>query len=86
MVRTEVAVNGRSFYLAQGQDVDALKERIETAARANGRFVDFVVVGNRAVSVLITAGAQVTFSVETVQYDPRDNGDEDEPFGGLFDL
>ncbi|WP_203135238.1 hypothetical protein [Microbacterium sp. JZ31] len=86
MVRTEVSVNGTSFFLAQGQSTSELKERIEGAAIAGGRFVDFTVVGNRSVSVLITSAAQVVFSTETVQFDDRDTGDEDHPYGGLYDF
>jgi len=86
MVRTELGIDGRSYYLAQGQDLDGLKSRIEHAARASGGFVDFTVVGNRSVSVLISSSSRVVFSIETVQYDPRDTGDEDAPYGGLFDV
>lgn len=86
MVRTQVVVNDTGFYMAQGQDLDELKERIEDAAKSGGRFVDFVVVGNRVVSVLITFGTQVVMSVETVQFDPRDTGDDTAPFGGAFDM
>lgn len=86
MARTQVVVNDAGFYLAQGQDLDELKGQIEQAAKSGGGFVDFVVVGNRVVSVLITLGTQVVMSVETVQFDPRDTGDDDSPFGGAFDL
>jgi len=86
MVRTAVAVNGDTTFLAQGQDLDALKRRIEAAMKTAGAFVDFVVVGNRAVSILISPRTQVVFSVETVQFDPRDTGDNEEPRGGLYDL
>ena len=86
MVRTEVAINGSSLFLAQGQDLDDLKRRIEAAMRTPGSFVDFVVVGNRSVSVLISPRAQVAFSVETVQFDSRDTGNHDEPYGGLYDF
>lgn len=86
MVRTQIAVNGGSFFLAQGQDVEELKERIEEAILAGGRFVDFTVVGNRVVSVLVSSGSQVVISIETVQFDPRDDGDDSFPFGGMFDL
>jgi hypothetical protein len=85
MVRTEVTINGRSSFLAQGQDLDGLKRRIEAAMSTAGRFVDFVVVGNRTVSVLISPRSQVVFSIETVQFDPRDTGDDREPYGGLYD-
>jgi hypothetical protein len=85
MVRTEVTINGRSSFLAQGQDLDGLKRRIEAAMGTAGRFVEFVVVSNRTVSVLISPRSQVVFSVETVQFDPRDTGDDRLPYGGLYD-
>lgn len=86
MVRTEVAIDDTPFLMAQGQDLDDLKHQIEIASQPGGRFVDFVVVGNRAVSVLITATTRVVVSVETVPFDPRDTGDEEQTFGGLFDF
>lgn len=85
MVQTQVAVNGARFFLAQGQDIDELKRRIEEATASTGTFVDFVVVGNRSVSVLVSARTAVVFAVETVTYDPRDDAD-DEPFGDMFDM
>lgn len=86
MVRTQIAMDGSNFLLAQGQDLDDLKRRIEDAARSGARFVDFVVVGNRNVSVFVSSGTEVVISIETVQYDPRDTGDEETPFGGEFDF
>lgn len=86
MVRTQIAVNEVGFLLAQGQDVDVLKEEIESAVRSGARFVEFVVVGNRAVSVLVSAATQVVISVETVQFDHRDDGDDNSPYGGAYDL
>lgn len=86
MVRTQVAINGSSFFLAQDQDLVDLRQRIEAAMHTPGTFVDFVVVGNRWTSVLISPGTQVVLSIETVQYDSRDTGDDETPFGGLFDI
>ena len=86
MVRTEIAINGRSSFLAQGQDVSELKRRIEAAVRTEGAFVDFIVVGNREVSVMVSPHTQMMFSVETVQFDPRDTGDDEMPYGGMYDL
>jgi hypothetical protein len=85
MVRTQIAIDDSSFLLAQGQDIDELQRRIEAACEAGGRFVSFVVLGNRRVSALLTPHSRVLFSVETVQYDPRDTGDAAGPFGGFFD-
>jgi hypothetical protein len=86
MVRTEVTIDNAPFLLAQDQNIDDLKHRIEVAGRPGGRFVDFVVVGNREVSVLITATSHVVVSVQSVPFDPRDTGDEEQPFGGMFDF
>ena len=86
MVRTQLAVNDAVFLLAQGEELDDLKSRIESAAQSPGKFVDFTVVGNRSVSVLISSRTTVTLSTETVQLDPRDNGDDLRPFGGMFDF
>ncbi|MFZ8755868.1 hypothetical protein ACO03V_00450 [Microbacterium sp. HMH0099] len=85
MIRTQVAVNDAAFYLAQGQSHEELMRKIEEAVKAGGRFVTFTVVGNREVSVLFTVSTSVALSVETVQYDVRDNGELTEPFGGFFD-
>lgn len=85
MVRTEVAINGKSFFLAQGVDSDDLRRRIEAAVDSPGTFVTFTVVGIREVSVLISPRSQVVFTVETVQFDDRDTGDSEFPFGGLYD-
>ncbi len=85
MIRTQMAVNDAVFELAQGQDIEALKKRIEDAVGHGGRFESFVVVGNREVSVLFSPHTSVAFSVETVSYDERDDGDPDVPYGGFFD-
>lgn len=85
MVRTQMVVNDAVFALAQGQDVEDLKKRIENAVDRGGRFESFVVVGNREMSMLFSSRTAVTFSVETVSDDERDSGDADSPFGGFFD-
>ncbi|MFS0912055.1 hypothetical protein AB3M89_09710 [Microbacterium sp. 179-I 3D2 NHS] len=86
MVRTRVAVDDVGFLLAQGQDIDAIKQEIESAMRTGPRFVDLIVVGNRSVSILISAQMHIVITVETVPFDERDTGDDTAPFGGLFDL
>ncbi|MDR6689144.1 hypothetical protein J2X55_000043 [Microbacterium sp. 1154] len=85
MVRTQISVDGSTFFLSQGQDLAGLQKRIEEAVRSGGRFESFVVVGNRVMSVLFTARSRVVVSVETVQYDPRDTGDAGDPYGGFLD-
>lgn len=86
MEQNALAVNGIDYLLAQDQDIAELRERIEEAAATTGRFVDFVVVGNRAVSVLVSGRSEVVLSTATVQFDSRDTGDRESPFGGYFDL
>ncbi len=86
MIQTEVTIDGTSYLLAQDQDVTELRRQVEATVRTSGAFVDFVVVGNREVSVLITPPSHVTITVATVAFDPRDTGDLDYPFGGYFDV
>ena len=85
MVRTTIAVGDSHYLLAQGQDYKDLERRIEKALDDGGRFVEFVVVGNRTVSTLITGSQSVALLVETVPFDDRDTGDVDYPFGGFHD-
>ncbi|MCR2763337.1 hypothetical protein NQ152_07410 [Microbacterium sp. zg.B48] len=85
MVRTTITVGESVYLLAQTQDFEGLQRRIEKALDDGGRFVEFVVVGNRTVSTLITGSQSVTFLVETVPFDDRDTGDVDYPFGGFHD-
>lgn len=85
MVRTSIAVGDSVYLLAQSQDYEELKHRIEAAVRAGGEFVEFIVVGNRRVSALMTGSDRVILTLETVPYDERDTGDVDFPFGTFFD-
>ncbi|WP_345802899.1 hypothetical protein AAIB33_07395 [Microbacterium sp. AZCO] len=85
-VHTQLSINDGMFLLAQVQDVEDLKRRIEKAAASPARFVDFIVVGNRTVSVLVSVSTRVVISVETAPFDPRDDGDIETSFGGEFDL
>lgn len=85
MERTEILIDGVSAFLAQDQDIDALMQRLTTAANGPASFVDFVVVGNRRVRVLVTPRTKIVISTSTVQFDPRDTGDELAPWGGIFD-
>ncbi len=86
MVQTEILADGVTYLLAQDQDLDDLKRRIEEAITTAGTFVDFVVVGNRQVSLLITPRSRMSISLATVLFDARDTGDVDFPFGGHYDL
>lgn len=85
MVRTTVAIGEDRYLLAQGHELGELKARMTTAVRSGGEFVDFVVVGNRTVSVLMTSWIRVVFTIETVQFDARDTGDVEAPFGTFYD-
>jgi phosphosulfolactate synthase (CoM biosynthesis protein A) len=86
MIQTEIRADGVTYLLAQDQDLGELKRRIEDAIATAGRFVDFVVVGNRQVSLLVTPRSQVSIAVATVLFDARDTGDVDFPYGGHYDL
>lgn len=86
MVRIELTIDGRSYFLAQDQGADELQRQVEAAVDSPGSFVSFTVVGNREVSVLITPQSRVAVLRETVPYDGRDTGDLMDPFGGYYDF
>ena len=41
MIQTEIVFDGASFLLSQDQDVDDLRERIESATRSSGTSVSY---------------------------------------------
>jgi hypothetical protein len=84
-VRTELTINDTPFLMAQGQDLDDLKRRIEAASQAGGRFVDFVVVGDRAHSVLVTGSTRVVVTVDIVPLHVLE-ADDEEPYDADFDF
>ena len=81
-----ISFGDTQYLLAQGQDYELLQRNIEKAIRAGGGFVEFIVVGNRKVSALMTGRQLVMLTVGTVLLDDRDTGDVGEPYGGFFDL
>ena len=83
-VRTEVTINDTPFLMAEGQDLNDLKRRIEDASQPGGRFVDFVIAGDRSISVLITAASRVVVTVDIVPLDIPSIAGEDE-YDGTFD-
>jgi hypothetical protein len=85
VLRTSVVIDGQKYPLAQGQDLEAIKSATVAAAREGAGLVDFVVVGNRAVSVLVTPTIRVMFEEHEVDGDARDNGDLRAPFTSPVD-
>ncbi|MWV48011.1 hypothetical protein GRS96_01825 [Rathayibacter sp. VKM Ac-2803] len=83
MIRTTVTIDGKTYGLSQGEDIDALKESSSHAAQAGGGLVEFVVVGNRSVSALVSPGVPVIFEEIEVPDDDRDTGDVHEPWDDI---
>ena len=83
MIRTTVTIEGKSYGLSQGEDVAALKEASTRAAQDGGGLIDFVVVGNRSVSALVSPGVPVIFEEIEVPDDERDTGDVHEPWDDI---
>jgi hypothetical protein len=80
MRRITLAVDGRSYELAQGTRLKELKSSIETAVHNGGRFVDVTVVGNVAMSILVSPGVPILLTTRQVREDDRDTGNLGEPF------
>ncbi|MBF4461153.1 MULTISPECIES: hypothetical protein [unclassified Rathayibacter] len=83
MIRTTVTIEGKTYGLSQGTDVDELKQSATRATQAGGGLVDFVIVGNRHVTVLISTGVPVIFEEVVVADDDRDTGDVQHPWDDI---
>ncbi|KZX21959.1 hypothetical protein [Rathayibacter tanaceti] len=83
MIRTTVTIEGKTYGLSQGTDVDDLKQSATRATQAGGGLIDFVIVGNRQVSVLISSGVPVIFEELEVLDDDRDTGDVHRPWDDI---
>jgi len=83
MIRTTVTIDGKTYGLSQGADVAGLKQSTTEASRAGGGMVEFVVVGNRQVSALVSPGVPVIFEDHDVPDDDRDTGDVQEPWDDI---
>jgi len=62
-VRTEVSIDHISVFVAQDEDVGALKSRFEDAARNGPRFVEFRTAGGGGMGVLITPRTRIVVTV-----------------------
>jgi hypothetical protein len=80
MQRTTMQINALDYLLAQGQDVNAIKEQILTALRDGAGIITTTLVGNRELDILISPGVAITFQTEEVPEDDRDDGDLASPF------
>ena len=83
MIRYTTTIGTRSYILAQGRDIEELQSRMVDAVHSGGAFVDFVVFGNRRISVLVSPGVAVIFEGAEVDVDSRDTGDTTEPFSTI---
>jgi hypothetical protein len=80
MKRHYVDVAGTTFFLAQGRDIQQVKDAVVAAIRSGGDLVDLVVFGNAEISVAVSPGVPVIFRSEEVDVDERDTGDLTDPF------
>ena len=66
--RNTVTIDGESYTLADGQDLDALRDDL-IAAHHHGGFVGFDVIGGERVFALVTSGSRirVTTSIEPAE-------------------
>jgi hypothetical protein len=80
MQRHSLTISGYRYWLAQNGDTDALKQAAIEAVRDGGGVIDFVAVGNKTISALVSSGVPVIFEIEEVDVDERDTGDVNHPF------
>lgn len=83
MTRDTVRIAGERFVLAQGHDIEQVKQATVQAVRDGGALVDLVVLGNVRASVLVSPGLPVVFTSEELapeEQDERDTGDLAAPY------
>ncbi|WIB65743.1 hypothetical protein [Curtobacterium sp. MCBD17_040] len=80
MRRVTMNVDGTSYPLAQGQDAATLEAAVVDADRAGADVVRVTLYGNRGLDVVVTPGVPITFEVEDVAEEDRDDGDLSKPF------
>jgi hypothetical protein len=87
MQRITITVSDTPHALAQGQSIDDIERRALEAVRAGGDIVRVTLYGNRELAVLVSPGVPITFEVQDVPEELRDDGDLDSPFdpGTVFD-
>ena len=81
MQRTTLTIDGRSYALAKGTEIATVKSSVEKAVAAGGKFVDLTIVGNVAVSVLVSPGVTIVVTTQEVPDDVHDTGYVEDPYG-----
>jgi hypothetical protein len=73
-------IDGTTYYLAQGQNIATIEDAIVAADREGGEVVKVTLYGNRNLDVVATPGVPITFEIEEVPDEDRDDGDLESPF------
>lgn len=69
MTIIRLQIDGQTFYLDEGHDVELLKQQVVDAAKTGAAFVDFDAAGRGRVSVLVTPQLGVRFEVSDAPVD-----------------
>lgn len=67
--RTQVAIDGGIFLLDRTQAYDEVRDRLQSAARSGGTFVDLYLEGDRMVSILVSSTSRVLMSAGAIGAD-----------------
>jgi hypothetical protein len=78
--RVTMNIDGTSYALAQGQEIDTIEASVVQAARDGADLVTVTLYGNRALDVVVTPGVPITFETAEVPDEARDDGDLTVPF------
>ncbi|GAA4198165.1 hypothetical protein GCM10022219_27210 [Microbacterium oryzae] len=86
MQRITLTVNDTSHPLAQGQDIETIQAAAVEALHKGGEVITVTLYGNRELAILVSPGVPLTFEVEEVPDEPRDDGDLTKPFEPYSEL
>lgn len=86
MQRITITVSDTPHPLAQDQDIDDIRAQALAAVKGGGDIVRVTLYGNRELAILISPGVPITFVVEEVPDELRDDGDLERPFQPYSDF
>ena len=75
-----ITVSDTPHPLAQDQDIELIEGAALAAVRGGGGIVRVTLYGNRQLAILVSPGVPITFEMEEVPDEDRDDGDLRNPF------
>lgn len=76
MLQARIRIEGREYLLRPENDAEAIMGRITATMKAGGGFVEIVRTSDRAMSVLVSPGMNLSIEVTRVEDQPAASDEE----------